>query len=138
MDLYEKEEGLYNFINIEKKKISLRLTKSDLLYPIENYYQAQIKSKIRIINLAKYEFDPSMLKMSTGINNIGIAFWNYNSGNHKKFENLIINLNNKTKYFIGNKIITKKPNIFVNPETKAIHYLLFLLRKYKNIRTKIM
>ena len=77
-----------------------------------------------------------MLEMSTGINNIGLAFWNYNSGNQKQFENLIINLNHKTEYFKGNKIITKKVNIFENPKNKAIHSLLFLLRKDKNIRIK--
>jgi len=36
-----------------------------------------MKKKIRFINLAKYEFNNSMLDMFTEISNIGLAFWNY-------------------------------------------------------------
>ena len=108
----------------------MKLTKKNLLYPIENYYQANTNKKISLINLAKYEFNPSMIKMFTGINNIGIAFWNYSD--NKEFKNLIINLNNKSEYFEGKKIIENAPNIFSNLNNKAIHTLLFSLKEEEN------
>ena len=130
INLYDKESDLYKFIECSKKKLSLKLTKKNLLYPIENYYQANINKKIRIINLAKYEFNPSMIKMFTGINNIGIAFWNYS--NNKEFKNLLINLNNKTEYFEGKTIIENEPNIFSIPNNQRIHTLLFSLKEEEN------
>ncbi len=130
IDLYDKESDIYKFIECSKKKLSLKLTKKNLLYPIENYYQANINKKISIINLAKYEFNPSMIKMFTGINNIGIAFWNYSY--NKEFKNLLVNLNNKTDYFEGKKIIENEPNIFSNPNNKEIHTLLFSLKEEEN------
>ena len=108
----------------------MKLTKKNLLYPIENYYQANTNKKISIINLAKYEFNPCMIKMFTGINNIGIAFWNYS--NNKEFKNLLINLNNKTEYFVGNTISENEPNIFSNPNNQRIHTLLFSLKEEEN------
>ena len=136
IDLLEKEVGLYNFINSSEKKYTLRATKNDLLYPIENYYQAGIDKKIHIINLARYEFDSAMLEMSIGIKNIGIALWNYKSKN--KFDELLINLNKKTEYFKGNTILKKKPRLFNNPDNKGINALLFLLSEdEKNIDNKI-
>ena len=108
----------------------MKLTKKNLLYPIENYYQANTNKKISLINLAKYEFNPSMIKMFTGINNIGIAFWNYSD--NKEFKNLLINLNNKTEYFEGKKIIENEPNIFREPNGKGIHTLLFSLKEEEN------
>ena len=130
IDLYDKESDLYKFINCSKKKLSLKLTKKNLLYPIENYYQANTNKKISIINLAKYEFNPCMIKMFTGINNIGIAFWNYSD--NKEFKNLIINLNNKSECFEGKKIIENAPNIFSDLDNKAIHTLLFSLKEEEN------
>ena len=126
IDLLKEEKYLYEFINSSGKKISLRATKNNFLYPIENYYQADFDSKIHIINLAKYEFNSSMLSMFTGINNIGIALWNYKS-KEKKFEDLLINLNKKTEYFKDNTITKKKPSIFKNPDNKGINALLFQL-----------
>ena len=130
INLYDKESDLYKFIKCSKKKLSLKLTNKNLLYPIENYYQANINKKISIINLAKYEFNPSMIKMFTGINNIGIAFWNYS--NNKEFKNLLINLNNKTEYFVGNTISENESNIFSNPNNQRIHTLLFSLKEEEN------
>ena len=130
INLYDKESDLYKFIKCSKKKLSLKLTNKNLLYPIENYYQANTNKKISLINLAKYEFNPSMIKMFTGINNIGIAFWNYSD--NKEFKNLLINLNNKTEYFEGKKIIENEPNIFSNPYNQKIHTLLFSLKEEEN------
>ena len=76
--------------------------------------------------MAKYEFNSSMISMFTGINNIGIALWNYKS-KEKKFEDLLINLNKKTEYFKDNTITKDKPNIFKNPDNKGINALLFQL-----------
>ena len=138
IDLLEKELGLYNFINSSKKKYTLRTTKNNLLYPIENYYQADIDKRIHIINLAKYEFNSSMLEMSTGIKNIGIALWNYKSQEAKKFDDLLINLNEKTEYFKGDTIAQKKSRVFKNPDNKGINALLFLLsEEEENIDKKI-
>ena len=135
IDLLKEEKYLYEFINSSGKKISLRATKNNFLYPIENYYQADFDSKIHIINLAKYEFNSSMLSMFTGINNIGIALWNYKS-KEKKFEDLLINLNKKTEYFKDNTITKKKPSIFKNPDNKGINALLFqLIEEEKKIDT---
>ena len=125
INLFDKKLDLYKFINSSPKKYSLKATKRNLLYPIENYYQADTDKKIHIINLAKYEFNSSMLEISTGIYNIGLAFWDYNG--NSKFNNLKINLNEKTTYFQENKIIENKPNIFNNPDNGAIHSLIFLL-----------
>ena len=126
IDLFDKGLDLYKFINSSKKKYSLRATKRNFLYPIENYYQADSDKKIRIINLAKYEFNSSMLEIFTGINNIGLAFWDYDA--NFKFNNLKINLNEQTEYFQENKIVKNKPEIFDNPNNKeGIHSLVFLL-----------
>ena len=126
IDLFDEGLDLYKFINSSQKKYSLRATKRNFLYPIENYYQADSDKKIRIINLAKYEFNSSMLEMFTGINNIGLAFWDYDT--NFKFNNLKINLNEQTEYFQGNKIVKNKPEIFDNPNNKeGIHSLVFLL-----------
>ena len=126
IDLFDEGLDLYKFINSSQKKYSLRATKRNFLYPIENYYQADSDKKIRIINLAKYEFNSSMLEIFTGINNIGLAFWDYDT--NFKFNNLKINLNEQTEYFQGNKIVKNKPEIFDNPNNKeGIHSLVFLL-----------
>ena len=129
LDLFDKNLGLYNFIGASEKKLSLKYTRNDLFYPIENYYQAEIENKIHIINLAKFKFERSMLKMSTNIKDIGLAFWNYNN---KHFDNLMINLNEKKEYFKGNKIIENKSEIFENPNNKKLHALLFSLETEEN------
>ena len=129
LDLFDKNLGLYNFIGASEKKLSLKYTRNDLFYPIENYYQAEIENKIHIINLAKFKFERSMLKMSTNIKDIGLAFWNYNN---KQFDNLMINLNEKNEYFKGNKIIENKSEIFENPNNKKLHALLFSLETEEN------
>ena len=129
LDLFDKNLGLYNFIGASEKKLSLKYTRNDLFYPIENYYQAEIENKIHIINLAKFKFEHSMLKMSTNIKDIGLAFWNYNN---KHFDNLMINLNEKKEYFKGNKIIENKSEIFENPNNKKLHALLFSLETEEN------
>ena len=129
LDLFDKNLGLYNFIGASEKKLSLKYTRNDLFYPIENYYQAEIENKIHIINLAKFKFEHSMLKMSTNIKDIGLAFWNYNN---KQFDNLMINLNEKKEYFKGNKIIENKSEIFENPNNKKLHALLFSLETEEN------
>ena len=99
IDLFDKNLGIYNFIKSSKKKISFKLIKNNLFYPIENYYQASIEKKIYIKYLAKFEFDPSMIEISTGINNIGLAFWDYDGD--KQIDNLEINLNGEREYFKG-------------------------------------
>ena len=129
LDLFDKNLGLYNFIGASEKKLSLKYIRNDLFYPIENYYQAEIENKIHIINLAKFKFERSMLKMSTNIKDIGLAFWNYNN---KHFDNLMINLNEKKEYFKGNKIIENKSEIFENPNNKKLHALLFSLETEEN------
>ena len=129
LDLFDKNLGLYNFIGASEKKLSLKYTRNDLFYPIENYYQAEIENKIHIINLAKFKFERSMLEMSTNIKDIGLAFWNYNN---KHFDNLMINLNEKKEYFKGNKIIENKSEIFENPNNKKLHALLFSLETEEN------
>ena len=129
LDLFDKNLGLYNFIGASEKKLSLKYTRNDLFYPIENYYQAEIENKIHIINLAKFKFERSMLEMSTNIKDIGLAFWNYNN---KQFDNLMINLNEKKEYFKGNKIIENKSEIFENPNNKKLHALLFSLETEEN------
>ena len=121
-----------NLLVLQKKKFSLKSTKNNLLYPIENYYQANIDKKIHIINLAKYEFDPSNLKDFKGNDDIGLAIWNYNIKT-KQFDNLKVNLNGKEEYFKGNKIITKKESIFEKPNNQTIHTLLFSLSKEDNV-----
>ena len=136
IDLYDKDSNIYKFIHSSKKKYSLKFTKNNLFYQIENYYQANIDKKIRITNLAKYEFNPSMLEMSTGINNIGLAFWDYKT--NKEFNNLLININKTEEYFKGNTIINKRPSIFNNPGKKRIHVLLFSLREEDENIDKIM
>ena len=132
IDLFDEKLDIYKYIKSSKKKCSLKSTKSNLLHPIENYYQANINTKINIINLAKYEFDSQMLNMFTGIDNIGIAFWNYTDRKEKKFNDLLINFKGKTEYFKKNKIIQKEQSIFTNPINKGVHTLLFLLSKEEN------
>jgi len=74
-----------------------------------------------------------MLEMSTGIKNIGLAFWNYkNIPKDKKFDNLLIKLNGNIEYFQENKIIENKPSIFSKSNPKGIHSLLFLLSEEEN------
>ena len=125
IDFFDKNLQLYKFIESSNKKISLKLTKNDLLNPLKIYYQINEKRKIVFKNLAKYEFNPSMLNMFSGINNIGFAFWNY--GENKQIEYLQINLNEKINYFKGNKINKIKPIIFENTNKFEFHALLFLL-----------
>lgn len=133
IDLHEKENNLYQLIKSSGKKLSLKTTKNNLLYPIENYYQSNKDKIIHITNLAKYEFNPLMLEMSTGIKNIGLAFWNYkNIPKDKKFDNLLIKLNGNIEYFQENKIIENKPSIFSKSNPKGIHSLLFLLSEEEN------
>ena len=122
INLYRSNKALNEFIK-SGKKISLKGTKNDLLYPIENYYQADNNKKIHLINLAKYEFNINMLKMTSGIKNIGLAFWN-NYG--RQFDNLLIKMNGKSKYFKRNKIIEKPLDIFRKPTNSGMHSLLFL------------
>ena len=129
LDLFDKNLGLYNFIGASEKKLSLKYTRNDLFYPIENYYQAEIENKIHIINLAKFKFEHSMLKMSTNIKDIGLAFWNYNN---KQFDNLMINLNEKKEYFKGNKIIEDESKISEIHNNKKLHALLFSLETEEN------
>ena len=129
LDLFDKNLGLYNFIGASEKKLSLKYTRNDLFYPIENYYQAEIENKIHIINLAKFKFEHSMLKMSTNIKDIGLAFWNYNN---KQFDNLMINLNEKNEYFKGNKIIEDESKISEIHNNKKLHALLFSLETEEN------
>ena len=134
LDFFDKNLGIYKYINSSKKKFSIKSTKKNLFYPIENYYQAKIEKKISITYLAKYEFNPSMLGMSTGINNIGLAFWDYkkNNNNNKQFENLEINLNGKTEYFKGDKIIKRKQSEFKKPDKRGIHSMIFSLNEEEN------
>ena len=134
INMFKDEKQLFEFINSSKKKYSLKST-NNLFYPIENYYQADTEKKIHFTSLAKYEFNPSMINMFTGINNIGLAFWNYKS--NKQFDNLKINLNEKTEYFMDKKIVEKKPIIFEHPTTKTgIHSLIFLLSEENDIIDK--
>ena len=127
IDLFDKNLGIYNFIKSSKKKISFKLIKNNLFYPIENYYQASIEKKIYIKYLAKFEFDPSMIEISTGINNIGLAFWDYDGD--KQIDNLEINLNGEREYFKGNKIIKKSESIFENLDNQGIHSMLFSINE---------
>ena len=130
LDLFNNANDLYEFINSSKKKLSMKFTKNNLLYPIENFYQAERNNKIHIVNLAKYEFNPSMLDMSIKIKDIGLAFWNYDD---KKFDNLMINLNKEKASFKGKKIIDNGANIFGNCDVSKIHALLFSIEEEKNI-----
>lgn len=130
LDLLEQENDLYKFINSSKRKCSLKLTDTNLLNPIANYYQANENKKIHITNLAKYEFNSSMLEMFTGIQNFGIAFWNYKD--NKQFDNLKINLNKNEDYFKGEKIIEKEQSSFNNKNIKKVHALIFSLCKEEN------
>ena len=130
IDLFDKKFDIYKYMNSSNKKQTIKFTKSNLLYSIENYYQSKKDKKVNIINLAKYEFNSSMLNMFSGIDNIGLAFWNYDT-NKKHFDNLKINLNKKTEYFQGKKIIKEKPTFFNNSDNKDIHSLVFLLSEEK-------
>ena len=129
INFFDKGLQIYKFIEASNRKLSLKLTKKDLLKPFEKYYDSNGKKKISFINLAKYEFNISMLEMFSGINNIGLAFWNY-SGN-KEIEYLQINLNGKKNYFRVNNKINNKPDIFDKTHESVIHALLFLSSEEK-------
>ena len=132
LEFFDKNLGVYEFINSSKKKLSLKSTNKQILYPFANYYKTKNEQKIHIINLAKYEYNPLMLKKSTGIKDIGIAFWNYKSNNDKQIDNLMINLDEDKKYFIENKIVKNKPKKFENLKSSSIHALLFSIKEEKD------
>ena len=126
---FDKNLQLYKFIESSNRKISFKLVQKDLLDPLKQYYYTIEKKLIRFIYLAKYEFNPSMLNMFSGINNIGFAFWNYSE--KKQREYLQINLNNNIKYFKDNIMLKNKPAIFENTKNSDFHALLFLLQEEK-------
>ena len=126
---FDKNLQLYKFIESSNRKISFKLVQKDLLDPLKQYYYTIEKKLIRFIYLAKYEFNPSMLNMFSGINNIGFAFWNYSE--KKQREYLQINLNNNIKYFKDNIMLENKPAIFENTKNSDFHALLFLLQEEK-------
>ena len=134
ISFFDKNLQIYKFIASSKRKISLRSTKNDLLKPFKAYYQPNQETEISFINLAKYEFNDLMLKMHTGINNIGVTLWKYSS--NKRIDYLQINLNNEIKYFKGNKIIKNKPDIFNKTNESEFHAILFLLREEKKEKEK--
>lgn len=131
IDLLKNNTELYRFINSSKKKYSCKAAKN-LLSPIENYFQADNDNEVHIINLGKYEFDKSMLNLYIPIENIGLAFWNDSKTDKKQFDNILINYNKQSKYFIGDKISINKLNIFSDPGNRiVIHALIFLVEKTK-------
>ena len=128
IDLHQNKYNLYNFLKSSNKKLSLKLTKNNLLYPIQNYYQVDNIRKIYIHNIAKYEFNKEMINIYPE-KNFGLAFWNYKNSKDKKFDNLLINYNGKSLYFKDEKIIVNKCNFFEKEGIKNIHALLFFVEE---------